>query len=276
MKKEENLEKQVKELEKSNRWMKGILLALTGIFFVGLCVGFGYILGNSNNKDNEKIEEKEDKDKEEYEEKDEDEELQLETLTKDSPVVKQLFSDFNEEHWTRYDVMKEIDKDENKRAIAYSSLKYNSTNVKEIKCNELEKSNVVVEVNGVSRDFSCSFGWDNEEATTSAVDAKYLEEKYKSMFGLNSNYKNENFMFANSLYFFDKTKKVYAQLFGVYGDERGGYSHTLDSIEQEGITLKLNTTLVNEYDSTKKSSIIYTFEYEKETGNYIFVSREEK
>ena len=32
MKKEENLEKQVKELEKSNRWMKGILLSLIGIF----------------------------------------------------------------------------------------------------------------------------------------------------------------------------------------------------------------------------------------------------
>ena len=50
MKKEENLEKQVKELEKSNRWMKGILLAFVGIFFMFLCVGFGYVLGKDNSK----------------------------------------------------------------------------------------------------------------------------------------------------------------------------------------------------------------------------------
>ena len=272
MKKEENLEKQVKELEKSNRWMKGILLSLVGIFFIGLCVGFGYMLGNSNNKTDEKIEEKEDSDKENKDE----EELQLEVLTKDSPVVQNLFSDFKEEHWTRYEVMQEIDKVENKRAIAYSSLLKNFTNVKEIKCSELEKSNVIIEVDGIERDFSCSFGWDDDEATTSAFDVKYLEEKYKSMFGLNSGYKNESFMFANSLYYFDKTNNVYAQMFGVYGDETMGYIHTLDSISQDGTKLVLNTSLTSEYVDSFNHSITYTFEYEKETGNYIFVSRVEK
>ena len=44
-KKEESVKKKIKELENSNRCMKGILLAFTGLFFIFLCVGLGYILG---------------------------------------------------------------------------------------------------------------------------------------------------------------------------------------------------------------------------------------
>ena len=81
---------------------------------------------NDNDKENEKIEEKEDekdKDKESIEEKEEkeDENLQLETLTKDSPVVKKLFKNFNESYWVRHELLSRGSK-ENNMAIAYLNL----------------------------------------------------------------------------------------------------------------------------------------------------------
>lgn len=269
MKKEENLEKQVKELEKSNRWMKGILLAFVGIFFMFLCVGFGYVLG----KDNSKSDGVKDIDETKEEKNDETEEVEVENLTVDSPVVKKLFSLFNESRWDRHELLKEIDKAENKRAIAYYNLMVDFKDDKEIKCSELEKWNYSWKVNGEETEFSCSFGWDDKDATTTSFDAKYLKEEYETMFGLNSGYNADHFVVKGSLFYYDKTKNIYARLFGVYGDETADYKHELISIEQEGTGLKLNTVLTSEYDSSINTSIVYTFELEKETGNYIFVNR---
>ncbi len=276
MKKEENLEKQVKELEKSNRWMKGILLSLVGIFFIGLCVGFGYMLGNSE-KDEEKenIEEKEDKEnKEDKEEEKDEEELQLETLTKDSPVVKELFKNFNESDWVRHEILERMDNSD-KRAIAYLNLDLDGIK-KVVKCSNLEDKSVYYEMGWGKAEFTCVPDYDKTADSTNAIDSKYLKDKYQEMFGVNSNYKNEDFIIISTVHHYDKKNDVFAEYEAPFGDETVNNIHTLDSIEQNGTILKLNTTLVSEYDSTDKSSIIYTFEYEKETGNYIFVSREEK
>lgn len=280
MKKEENLEKQVKELEKSNRWMKGILLALTGIFFIGLCVGFGYILGNNNNNDNEEIENKEDKDKEEKE----NDEEEIEVLSVESKVVKDLFEVFKEESCFEVDIFKNLnDSRDAKMYLVYREL--NESEFTEMRCGDLNDSYV----DGyycASNEEAFEYYGSNEVKFQQAianekikvVKASLVEKKYKEIFGKNANYTDETFKILDGTipYFayYDSKNDVYAEFScncgGMCGEE---FEHTLDSIEQRGKILKLNTTLVN---GEVISSIVYTFEYEKETGNYIFVSREEK
>ena len=53
----------------------------------------------------------------------------------------------------------------------------------------------------------------------------------------------------------------------------GDASQVIDDITQDGTKLTIHTTF-NGYEINTK--IDYSFEYEKETGNYIFVSRLEK
>ncbi|MBE6150482.1 MAG: hypothetical protein E7162_01515 [Firmicutes bacterium] len=204
----------------------------------------------------------------------EDENLQLETLTKDSPVVKTLFKNFNESDWIRHELLSRGSK-ENNMAIAYLNLDLDSIK-KVVKCSNLEDKSVYYEMGWGKSEFTCVPDYDETIDSTNAIDSKYLKEKYQEMFGINSNYTNTDFRIISTIYHYDKKNDVFAEYTAPFGDETVNNIHTLDSIEQEGITLKLNTTLVNEYDSTDKSSIIYTFKYEKETGNYIYVSREEK
>ena len=129
MKKEEKLEKQVKDLEKSNRWMKGILLSLVGIFFVGLCVGFGYILGNKGS----------DKVKEDVEEKENQKEVEM--LGVDSKIVKDLFNIFNEDNCLEKDIYKSLNgSDDAKLYLAYREL--NESDFTEMKCGDLNDSYV--------------------------------------------------------------------------------------------------------------------------------------
>lgn len=273
MKNEESLEKQVKELEKSNRWMKGILLSLVGIFFVGLCVGFGYMLGNDDNdKENEKIEEKEDE---------KDGEKEIEVLSVESKVVKDLFEVFKENDCYEKDIFKNInDSVDAKMYLAYSELM--ESDFIEMRCGDLNDS-FVDGFYCASNDEAFKYYGSNESKfqqaianeKTKVVKASLLEKKYREIFGENASYTNKTFrLVAGPSAYYDSKNNVYAEFSCNCGGMCGSsIEHTLDSIDQNGKELKLNTTLV---DDEFISSIVYTFELEESTGNYIFVSREEK
>ena len=71
--------------------------------------------------------------------------------------------------------------------------------------------------------------------------------------------------------YYDKVNNLYAHYTEGCGTAVAEATHTLDGIEQNGTSLKLLTTFSVTDEPTVK--IEYSFEYEKETGNYIFVSR---
>ena len=108
--------------------MKGILLSLIGIFFVGLCVGLGFMLGNNNDKEKDKTEEK-------------DEKKEIEVLSVDSKVVKDLFDIFNESSCYEKDIFKNLNNSDDARMyLAYSELL--ESDFSEMKCGELNDSYV--------------------------------------------------------------------------------------------------------------------------------------
>lgn len=275
-----NLEEKVEELEKSNKWMKGILLSLVLVFFMVICIYAGVVIGKSMNDGNK---EKNDKNDVKVEEENKEEEIELEQLTKDSKVVKELFEVFREDKnclrafWGS-DFQKYI-----KKYIAYYAL--DETAFKDVKCGDLDDSyddGLYCAMNDASVKYYSEEnekGFENaiKDETTKGVEAATLQLKYKELFGINEEIEHADFSIGyGPIAHYDKVNNLYAEFHCQCGGECVPATHTLEKIEQDATKLILYTKYVSADEEEKDESITYTFEYEKETGNYIFVSREAK
>ena len=217
------------------------------------------------------------------------EKIQGDKLTKDSAVVKKLFSVYTEVEDGAYGVSDNHDYDslDAKKSLAALALKREGKDVIR-NCSNLSASyttdgffcdpyDIVYDVNGEIDYFKYSSKVENSKVTTYNVTE--LKAKYFELFGKNAEYKEGGFYltnYPNAYAYYDSANSLYAHFGGGGGGISVGATQTLDSIEQSGSTLKLITTIKLDDESKTKLTVIYTFEYEKETGNYIFVSREEK
>lgn len=281
MKKEENLEKKVHELEKSNRWMKGILLTLVGVFFIALCIGFGFVIGRNTFDNDEDI--NKEQTNEEIDEKENEIEKELPKLDINSDVVKSLFEVFREDkdcasctYWDEYSDTQA------KKYIAYKELDESDFN--EVRCGDLDDSYIDGLYCAMNDESMQYYGEDESRfenairnEKTSSVSEDVLKAKYKEIFGQDAIMKNEDFSIGyGPILHYDKEKKLYAKFSCECGGECAGVTQTLDNISQDGTKLFLSTTVVENIDRETEYSVVYTFEFEESTGNYIFVSREKK
>lgn len=264
------LEEKVEKLEKSNNIMKGLLIVLGVAVLLSACFGIGFIVG-------EKLSEKE------------EQEQELEKLTKDSPVVKNLFEIFREDNYAKSDVWDntEYTDFEKKMFIAYLSIDENEFTTK--KCGDLGATYAFDKTGFIFHcglDFSEKagkyygdknwemFGKELVNNTTMTISADKLRAIYETIFGKDSTYKDENLSLNfNTFLYYDTNSKVYARFNCQCGGEIGDMSQVIDDITQDGTKLTIHTTFTDYEGNTK---IDYNFEYEKETGNYIFVNRSEK
>lgn len=275
------LEEKVEKLEKSNNILKGLLTVLVVAICVSACFGIGFIVG-------EKLAEKDDDIKEENQKEDEEkiEEMEVEKLTKDSPVVKNLFEIFREDNYAKSDVWdnKEYTDFEKKMFIAYLSIDEKEFATK--RCGDLGATYAFDKTGFIFHcglDFSEKagkyygdknwemFGKELVNNTTMTISADKLRAIYETIFGNDSTYKDENLSLNfNTFLYYDVNSKVYARFNCQCGGEIGDMSQVIDDITQNGTKLTIHTTFTDYEGNTK---IDYSFEYEKETGNYIFVSR---
>ena len=273
-KNEEVKEKKGKNIFKYFLFVILVACLCAGCFFLGTT-----LTSNGDKKDgNDKV-------TEETNEK-EDEEVKIEQLTKDSAVVKKLFEIFREDNYSKIDVWNsnEYTDFEKKMFIAYLSIDENEFAT--TKCGSLgatyafdktgfifhcglnftEKAGIYYGDNNWEK-----FGEELVNNTTTTIKADKLRTIYETIFGKNSTYKDENLSLNyNTLLYYDSNSKSYAKFECQCGGEMGSVSQVIDDITQNGVNLTIHTT-VTDYESNTK--IDYNFEYEKETGNYIFVSR---
>lgn len=291
--KKENLEDELNEtkerlenLEKANKKTNPVISILVGIVFVviGFVIGYGissYLFEDENVDEGNKTEEKEnDKEKEESD-KDNDEKTELEKLDVNSAVVKELFEIFKEDNCLEKDIFNDLNTSVDARMyLAYREL--SSSDFKEMKCGSLNDSYVNGNYCAVNDEAYKYYGSNESKfqaaianEKTKVVSASVLEAKYKEIFGQDASYKNVTFkLLEGPIAYYDSKNNVYAYFSCECGGDCGTrYIHKLDTIEQSGTTLKLNTTLT--VDGSKKT-VVYTFKFEKTTGNYVFVSRTEE
>ena len=274
MKKEkENLEVEAFEMaDKKHMILKMLFGVLAFIVVVASCFGAGYFGSKLGNKEKENKEEKEEPKKE------------VKTLTVESDEVKKLYEVFREDkdcstasYWSDYSL------EDAKVFFAYrAALKESSMN---IRCGDLDHSYV--------GGYYCAFpdkaepfygnediaGFENaiKDEKTIGVTVAVLEAKYKELFGKDASFSKGNIHLGlGPILYYDKVNQLYAEFGCQCGGECAGVTQTLDSISQDGKKLILNTTIVENFDRITTYYVSYTFEFEEETGNYIFVGREEK
>jgi len=288
-------DKEIKEEKKSGG--NKVLIIIIVILLLIIAGGFGYFLGSGSGKSedkkddkeaNETIKEQEDKDEEETKEEEKPEEEKIEQLTKDSPVVKKLFETYKEvSSEGGYDIHRNYDltKRDVKMSMAFSALEKEGKTIKRT-CGSLSKPyvatmyfcdsyNLTYDKNG-NIDYA-KYGNAVNKSETITLKTNDLKNKYLELFGKNAQYTDGDFElthYPGGYAYFDKSNDLYAKFSTGGGSEVVDATHDLDSIEQNGSSLVLYTTLNSSGVGVKK--ITYTFEYEKETGNYIFVSRVEK
>ena len=244
-----------------------------------LCAGF-FFLGTTFNSGDEKKEESNKVTEETSKKEDDTEDVQLEVLTKDSAVVKKIFETFREDKnclrafWGS-DSQKYI-----KKYIAYYAL--DETAFKDVKCGDLDDSyddGLYCAMNDASVKYYSEEnekGFENaiKDETTKGVDAATLQLKYKELFGINEEIEHVDFSIGyGPIAHYDKVNNLYAEFHCQCGGECVPATHTLERIEQDATKLILYTKYVRADEEEQAESITYTFEYVKETGNYIFVSR---
>lgn len=311
--KEKNVGEEKKEVEafEENKISKG--KRKKAIKYLGICIlvavvcslffGLGMLFDNSSENDDKETSNEVKEENKDEEEKN-DEETNIPVLTKDSKVVTDLFNIFREDSDDSLNYSKDkmnIDMGVRLR-IAYTLLEESS--FKEIKCGDLTTAHYSMSEEGFTAFHYCGTGsyedlsdkalqyWDDGDganfdkemvnAKTKGFAASELEKNYRKLFGQNANYENKTFgifAWSTTIAYYDSKTDNYALFTNVGGMEAVmEYDQTLESIEQVDTKLVLNTKMnPNEFSVDVESySIIYTFEYEKETGNYVFVNREEK
>lgn len=290
--KKDNLEEELKEtkeqlqetkekvenLEKSNKKMSPVISVLLGVLFVVIGFVFGYCLSSylfpdENVDEGNKTEEKEeDKSNEKNEDNDE---IEIEKLDVNSAVVKEIFEIFREDtdgfvnpdKGAYYDINTSL---ETKKYIAYKQL--DAKDFSEENCSKFSSK--------YTKDGAQCGIYSAMEGKARVFTTSILEAKYKELFGQNVDYVDGEFHTSPMTEaYYDKKSSLYAEFYHLDGDERAPYSYiqTLESISHAGNTLSLNTKLMSkareDFFEDKVINIIYTFEYEESTGNYIFVSR---
>jgi len=269
--------------ESSKGGSVGFSSIILGIIFLilGFLVGFviaPYLTGESKSE-NETVENE--KENNEDDSKDED----IPKLDINSFVVKELFEVFKEDNCLESDIFQNLNDDVSaKMYLAYSEL--DETDFTEMRCGSLDDSYVNGNYCAMNSEAMQYYGSDESKyesaiinEKTKVVSAVTLERKYKEIFGQNANYNNATFdLLEGPIAYYDKVNNVYAYFSCECGGECGSnHNHVLNSVSQDGTKLTLNTTLsISSYDGNVTKNVVYTFEYEKSTGNYIFVSRVEK
>ena len=273
-----------------------VLIIIIVVLLLVIAVGFGYFLGsgktNSNDKEADKVvdenkEEEKEEEKIENTDKDDAEEVKIEQLTKDSAVVKKLYDVFKEVENDMYDPGEDYDltKDNVKKSYALRQLmRENKTTKKtcgslsEVYVNDAFCSpyNLVYNEKTGEIDYakSAELSKNDKVDTYSPSD---LKAKYLELFGQDAKFIDGDFELSTypcGYAYYDKNNNLYAHYSYGCGGVVMDATQTLDSIKQEGTSLVLYTTLKEVEKPAKK--IEYVFEYEKATGNYIFVSRVEK
>lgn len=274
-------ERKVETSEKNSGGNK-VLIVIIVILLLIIAVVFGYFLGTGNSNSDEKESDKVVDENKENEDS-EDKEIQLEQLTKDSAVVKKLFETFREDVSCTYnDYWEENTESEAKKFFAYKALDANKFS--KVKCGSLDDSFIEGHYCAMNDESMKYYGinetkYENaiKNETTTSVSANELEKKYKELYGKDAVMTNGDFYIsAGPIAHYDKVNNIYAEYGCECGGDCAGITQTLDSITQNGTSLVLNTSTFANDDKNVKTSITYTFEYEKETGNYIFVSRVKK
>ena len=265
---------EVKEEKKSG--VNKVLIIIIVILLLVIAVGFGYFLGSGNSNSA-------DKESDKVVDENKEEKVEIEQLTKDSAVVKNLFETFREDVSCTYnDYWEENTEPEAKKFFAYKALAASSFS--SVKCGTLDDSFIDGHYCAMNDEAMKYYGinetkYENaiKNETTTSVSVNELEKKYKELYGKDAVMTNEDFYIsAGPIAHYDKVNNIYAEYGCECGGDCVGITQTLDSINQNGTSLVLNTTTVANDDINVKISITYTFEYEKETGNYIFVSRVKK
>ena len=269
-----------------------VLIIIIVILLLVIVVGFGYFLGsgksNSNDKEADKVvdenKEEEKEEKTENTDKDDAEEVKIEQLTKDSAVVKKLYDVFKEVENDMYDPDEDYDltKDNVKKSYALRQL-MRENKVTQKTCGSLSEVyvndafcspyNLVYNVKTGEIDYakSAELSKNDKVDTYSPSD---LKVKYLELFGQDAKFIDGDFELSTypcGYAYYDKNNNLYAHYSYGCGGVVMDATQTLDSIKQEGTSLVLYTTLKPNEQAAKK--IEYAFEYEKATGNYIFVSR---
>lgn len=282
MKEKENevIEKAEEVKEKKG---KNILKYFIFVILVAcLCAGF-FFLGTTFNSGDDK---KEGSNKVTEETKDDEtsKENTPPTLTKDSKEVTDLFAIYMETRNGMHDTSRDYDlsKDYVKKSLAVGELEKENKMSKRT-CGSLS----AFYVNGafcdsydlVYNDASGEIDYTKSAEASKNHEVKVynpteLKTKYFELFGQNAQYSDGDFeltLYPCGYAYYDKANNLYAHYTEGCGSAVAEATHTLDGIEQNGTSLKLLTTFSVTDEPTVK--IEYSFEYEKETGNYIFVSR---
>ncbi len=232
------------------------------------------------------------------------EEKKDEPLTKDSKVVQDLFEFFREDK-EDFDYIIASEEDMSNLYKNYYTMKSISNDKFETKkCSSLNV--VFLTANDTSGEYlSAACGdpniyynlIDNEgnwksghfptqeeykkEFTDTDTTLVLKESDYKAQFtkyfGV-ANYKKESFASSPLTYwYYDENMDSYLDFTFGGGIEIWDTlkSQTLTDIEVNGNELKLITTATTSFDDKPTLTITYTFEKEEQTGNYIWVSREE-
>ena len=121
-----------------------------------------------------------------------------------------------------------------------------------------------------------------QEGWTKSLDANALKLKYQELFGLNANYKDEDFGLGHTteiscfIMKYDDTKKIYAQYSCEGGGTCVGKTQDLVSAYKEGNNLFIKTKLsilnpVNENEIQEEKNVTYEFTYDEDVVNYVFV-----
>lgn len=278
--------------EKKQSGTNKYLVVIIVVLLLIIAFGFGYFLGKGNddktdsNKDNDKVVEETNKeDKDNTEEK---EEVKVEELTKDSAVVKNLFEIFREDNYSKSGVWnrKEYNDFETKMYIAFLSLTEKDFTTK--KCGDLssayafDKNDFIfhcgLDFNEKAGKYYAEKNWEKfgkelANNTIKTISADKLRDTYESIFGKDSTYKDENLSLNfDTLLYYDANNKIYARFNCQCGGSIGEMTpQVIDNITQNKTNLIIHTSF--NYSDGTVTKIDYTFEYEKETGNYIFVSR---
>lgn len=305
-KKDIKLEKQEIEETKKNINIKKILKYFCIVILVAVVCSVFFFLGmmfSEKSNDNLDMENKNDLEEDDLEKDDlEDEDTDIPVLTKDSDIVKYLFDVFREDTDDSLNYAKDkMNTDMGVRLrIAYTL--FDDSDFEEIRCGDLSTAHYSASDEGFTAFHYCgtvfyeelgdkayqywydgdgvNFDKEMKDEKTKGFAASELEKNYKKLFGQNAKYENKSFglfAYSTTIAYYDSKTDNYAVFTNVGGMEvYMGYTQTLESIEQVESKLVLNTTMTASDEEYESYNISYTFEYEKETGNYVFVNREEK
>jgi len=192
-----------------------------------------------------------------------------EVLTKESKVVKELFDTFKENDNNLYSFAEEHQDNIELYKMAVTYLSIPNSKFKETKCSQVDVD--------IEEDRTCNkYNGDvlEQDSTVRYISEEVFEKQYKKLFGKENNYTNHSIIEGCFALHYDNQNKNYVEFTkGDCSESITLKKQEITKVKQDGKKLIIETVGENENGSIK-TKITYTFEKEKSTGNYIFISRE--